>query len=56
MGTRKIVKFLRLTTPIPCSTKTLARMRIIAGGRSQNDTLFSRGKAMSGAPTRRGAI
>jgi len=41
--------------PIPCSTKTLARIRTIAGGRSQNEILFRRGKAISGAPTRRGA-
>jgi hypothetical protein len=33
--------------PIPCSTKTLARRRITAGGRSQKDTLFRRGKAIS---------
>ncbi len=32
--------------PIPCSTNTLARIRITAGGRSQNDTLLRRGKAI----------
>lgn len=41
--------------PIPCSTKTLARSRTMAGGRSQKLILFSRGNAISGAPTSTGA-
>jgi len=49
------VGVLFIKEPIPCSTKTLARIRTIAGGRSQNEILFRRGKAISGAPTRRGA-
>ena len=36
--------------PAPCSTKALANSRIKEGGSSQNDTLFRRGKAISGAP------
>lgn len=36
--------------PAPCSTKALANSKISEGGSSQNEMLFSRGKAMSGAP------
>ena len=32
--------------PIPCSTKTLDRIRTIAGGSSQKEILFRRGKAI----------
>lgn len=42
--------------PIPCSTNTLERISTIAGGRSQKLILLSRGKAMSGAPIRTGAM
>jgi len=37
--------------PAPCSTKALASSRIREGGRSQKEILFSRGNAISGAPT-----
>ena len=36
--------------PTPCSTKALANNRISEGGNSQNEMLFSRGNAISGAP------
>ena len=36
--------------PAPFSTNALARSRISDGGSSQNEMLFSRGNAMSGAP------
>jgi hypothetical protein len=36
--------------PTPCSTKALASNRISEGGSSQNEILFSRGNAISGAP------
>lgn len=36
--------------PAPCSTKALANSKISEGGSSQNEMLFSRGKAISGAP------
>lgn len=41
--------------PIPCSTNTEARIRIIAGGNSQKEILFKRGNAISGAPQSKGA-
>lgn len=40
--------------PTPFSTAAEAVSRVRAGGRSQNLMLFSRGKAMSGAPSIRG--
>lgn len=36
--------------PAPCSTKALANSKINEGGNSQNEMLFNRGKAISGAP------
>lgn len=36
--------------PAPFSTNALASRRISDGGSSQNEMLFSRGNAMSGAP------
>ena len=36
--------------PAPCSTKALASSRISEGGSNQNEMLFNRGKAISGAP------
>jgi len=40
---------------MPDSNKDERRRRERAGGRSQNERLFKRGKAMSGAPISRGA-
>lgn len=40
--------------PTPFSTAALDKRRVSEGGRSQNLMLFSRGKAMSGAPSMRG--
>ena len=37
--------------PAPCSTNALASSRISEGGSSQNEILFSRGKAISAVPT-----
>lgn len=37
--------------PAPCSINALIRRRIIEGGRSQKEILFSLGNAISGAPT-----
>lgn len=40
--------------PAPLSTKLLIRRRVKEGGSSQNLMLFSRGKAISGAPSIKG--
>ena len=36
--------------PAPCSTNELNRSKIKDGGSNQNEILFNRGKAISGAP------
>jgi len=41
--------------PTPDSIKEETRSKDKAGGRSQKDILFKRGKAISGAPMKRGA-
>jgi hypothetical protein len=42
--------------PAPFSTNALASSRIREGGSSQNEILFNRGKAISGAPSCTGTI